>query len=251
MPMTCSNLPELSDIQLLIYLDGEADQDEVKQITEHLAGCKHCSARKEQLRLREARLTAAFYRSACPSPMELGEYRLGALGRRRAQAITRHVTECPHCARELAQLQSFLADLAPAPVQGPLAQASDRIRVLVARLAGGARDALAAPLPPLAPAYAGVRGEVAGPAIYEAEDAQVLLDAQPSGAAAGRFELLGLLTGVDPARFTVNLWRDGALTATLPVDEGGNFIFSDLVPGAYELVVRGPDREIYIEELKI
>ena len=154
-------------------------------------------------------------------------------------------------------MERFLGDLAPAPEPDPLAEATGRIRVLVARLVSGARDALTAPAPALAPrtpAYAARRP--ARPSI-EAEEAQVLhtaqvsLTAQPSAAAAGRFELLGLLTGPVVAGSTVNLWQGEALIASVPVDEGDNFIVGDLTPGVYELVIRGPEQAIYIEKLPI
>jgi hypothetical protein len=245
--MTCIFPAELDDIQLLTYLDGDADQS----VVNHLAACPHCRGRAGRLGLLEARLTAAYYRSGCPSPMDLGEYRLGALARQQARRITRHVAACPHCGRELAHLERFLGDLAPAPTPDLLSGAAERIRVLVARLVSGTRDALSAPAPTLAPAYAGTRGESVSPAIFEAEGAQVLLTAQPAPAAANRFELLGLLIGADPTGFMANLWQAEALIAAVPVDEGGNLIFSDLAPGAYELVISGPEREIYIEELTI
>jgi hypothetical protein len=245
--MTCILPTELDDIQLLTYLDGDADQS----VVNHLAACPHCRGRAGRLGLLEARLTAAYYRSSCPSPMDLGEYRLGTLARRQARQITRHVAACPHCGRELAHLERFLGDLAPAPEPSLLPGAAKRIRVLVTRLVSGARDALSAPAPVLAPAYAGTRGESASPAIFEAEGTQVVLAAQPGPVAAHRFEVLGLLIGADPAGFTANLWQDEALIAAVPVDEGGNLIFSDLTPGTYELVISGPEQEIYIEELTI
>jgi hypothetical protein len=245
--MNCVFPTELDEIQLLTYLDGDADQS----VVTHLAACPHCRGRAGRLALLEARLTAAYYRSSCPSPMDLGEYRLGVLARRRARQITRHVAACPHCGRELAHLERFLGDLAPAPEPDPLSGAAGRIRVLVARLVSGARDALSVPTPALAPAYAGLRGESAGPVIFEAGEAQMLLTAQPDPAAANRFELLGLLTGAGPAGFTANLWQGKDLIAAVPVDEGGNLILSGLARGAYELTITGPNLEIYIEKLPI
>jgi hypothetical protein len=183
--------------------------------------------------------------------VKLGEYRLGTLERKDAREIKRHVADCPHCGRELARLELFLADLALAPEPDRLAKTAGQIRVLVARLVGGARDALSAPAPVLAPAYAGIRGESSGPAIFEAESAQVLFAVQPGSNAAGRFELFGLLTGAGPTGFRANLWRGDELIAAVPVDEGGNFIFSDLAPGDYELVLSSPEQTIYIEKLTI
>jgi hypothetical protein len=245
--MTCILPTGLDDIQLLTYLDGDADQS----VVNHLAACPHCRGRAGRLGLLEARLTTAYYRSGCPSPMDLGEYRLGTLARPQARRITRHVVACPHCGRELAHLERFLGDLAPAPEPDLLSGAAERIRVLVARLVSDARDALSASAPTLAPAYAGIRGESSGPAIFGAEAAQVLLTAQPGSSSANRFDLLGLLIGEDPAGLTANLWQGEALIAAVQVDEGGNLIFDNLAPGAYELVIRGPEREIYIEELTI
>jgi hypothetical protein len=244
--MACQEPPELDDIQLLTYLDDDATPDVIR----HLRACRHCSARAGQLRLLEARLTTAYYRSSCPSPMDLGAYRFGRQAHKETRRIARHVAECPHCARELARLERFLSDLAPEPEADRLADAAGRIRVLVARLTGGVRDAFSGPAPALAPAYAGLRGEAAGPSIYEAGNAQVMLSAQPSGAAAGRFELLGLLTGPEPAGFTVNLWQGERHVAAI-IDESGNFVFDELLPGACELLLNSPNRSIYIDHLPI
>jgi hypothetical protein len=245
--MSCTLLQKLDDAKLLTFLDGAAGPDVVR----HVQGCPDCSARVKRLRLNEMKLKAALYRSSCPSPMELGEYRLGTLARKDATTVKRHLVDCPHCNLELARLERFLDDLAPAPEPDRLAEATGRIRVLVARLVSGARDALTAPSPALAPAYAGIRGAAAGPAIYKAEAAQVSLTAQPSAAAAGYFELHGLLIGTDVTGSTVNLWQGKALIASTPVDEADNFIIGDLTPGVYELVIRGPEQVIYVEKLPI
>ena len=244
--MACISQHELDDIQLLMHLDGIAGQP----VKDHLTQCAHCRARAERLRLDEARLASALYRRTCPSSQELGEYHLGVLARRRAVQIKRHLAECPHCAREVAQLQNFLADLAPEPKPDLLAGTVERIRVRVARWVAGAAGALSAPQPAFAPALAGVRGEDAGPAVYEVEGVQVLLAVQRNEAAAVSYDLLGLLTGAGPAGFTANLFHDDTLFAA-PVDEGGNFTLHDLAPGDYELLLGGPDEDIYIEKFRI
>jgi len=129
--------------------------------------------------------------------------------------------------------------------------------VRVGRLVSGAAGLLSAPQPAFAPVHAGVRGGDAGPAVYEADDVQVMVDAERSAGAAdrfvlsGHFVLLGLITGVEPAGWTAHLWQGGRLIAAVPVDEGGNFSVSDLASSSYELVLSGPGQEIYIEELRI
>ena len=247
--MTCILPIGLDDIQLLTYLDGDADQS----VVNHLAACPHCRGRASQLGLLEARLTAAYYRSGCPSPMDLGEYRLGALARKQTRQITRHVVACPHCGRELAHLERFLGDLAPAPEPDLLSGAAGRIRVLVARLVSGARDALSAPAPALAPAYAGIRGESAGPAIFEAGEVRRCYSPHSRApAAANRFDVARSADRRGSSRVSQRTYgRERRSSPAVPVDEGGNLIFGDLAPGAYELVISGPEREIYIEKLPI
>jgi anti-sigma factor RsiW len=200
----------------------------------------------------EAYLAAALYRRSCPSPDELGEYQLGLLDRNRTAAITRHLSECPHCARELAQLQRFLLDdLAPEAEPSPVEAALERVQVAVGRLVGGARNLLRPPEPAFAPVYAGVRGGGGEPAMYDAEGVQVIASAAADNQTPDRSTLIGLVAGLDPAGFTAYLWRDGALTASEPLDEGGNFVVHGLERGSYELVLSGPGREIYIEELTV
>jgi hypothetical protein len=198
-----------------------------------------------------ATLAAAFHRRSCPPPDELGEYQLALLSRRRTARVTRHLREgCPHCRHELAQLRVFLGDLAPEPEPAPAEAAVERVRVAVGRLVSGARELLQPPQPAWAPAYAGVRGGVEEPAVYKAEEVQIIAGAQPDAAAPDRGGLNGLVVGVDPAGFTAYLWQDGELIAAAPIDEVGNFVVPDLARGGYELLLAGPDLEIYIKELK-
>jgi anti-sigma factor RsiW len=199
----------------------------------------------------EAYLAAAFYRRSCPSPDELGEYQLGLLDRKRTAAITRHLAECPHCARELAQLRSFLGDLAPEPQLDQVEVARERVRVVVARLVGGARDLLRPQQSAFEPIPVGVRGSDEGPARYEAEDVEIIASPQPNAEEPDRLTLHCLVAGIDPAGWTAHLWQSGALVAVASIDEVGNFSVSGLAPGSCELVLAGPDREIYIEELTL
>lgn len=245
MTLTCSLPPEPDDAHLLAYLDGAPDAS-----TEaHLHACPYCRARARRLDRMEVVLRSLLYRVTCPPPMELGEYHLGVLAGRQARAIGRHIAECPRCAHEVAQLESFLGDLAPEPARSLAEQVAEQIDVLVARLVGGVSGLL--PMPQLAPILAGVRGSGSGPVIYEAGGVRVYMTAQPAAAGADRRDLLGLLTGTDPAGFSAYLWQAGRLVATVPVDEGGNFLAPDLPPAAYELVLSGPGQEIYIERLEV
>ena len=245
--MTCEFPPELDDYRILTYLDGEAGSG----VADHLKVCPHCRAKAARLQRMEGYLAAAAYRRSCPTPDELGEYQLGLLKRKRAAGITAHleVDRCPHCAREMAQLRSFLGELAPASEPSLLKGAVEQVRVVVAGLLGGAPGPFPALQP--APAAAGLRGDNAATRIFAAEEVEIIVGVQSDTEAPDRLVLLGLITGVDSVGYSVHVWQDGRLIAAAPVDEGGNFIVSDLIPAGYELVLSGPGREIYIEELKI
>jgi len=253
MTQTCIAPPGLEDTQLLACLDGAGD----RQTIDHLKVCPSCRSRAQRYQRMEITLASLLYRVTCPSPMELGEYHLGGLKRGQAKGISLHLGECPRCAREVAQLSSYLGDLAPAPAPDFLGQALEQVRVRVGRLVSGAAGLLSAPQPMFAPVHAGVRGGGPGPAVYEAEDVQVMVGTERSADAAdrfvllGRFMLMGLIMGVEPEGWTAHLWQGSRLVAAVPVDEVGNFTVSDLASASYELVLSGPGQEIYIEELQI
>ena len=60
----------------------------------------------------ENQLSNALYRAFCPEPLELGEFQLGMHSAQQANKIRIHLAECPYCRAELAQLISFLEELA-------------------------------------------------------------------------------------------------------------------------------------------
>jgi anti-sigma factor RsiW len=240
--------PELTDRDLLAYLDGEADP----QVAEHLERCPHCRQRAARLAHLQGHLTAQLYRLVCPPPQELGEYHLGLLAADRAAAVAYHLAECPHCTREIAQLQDYLADLSPALDLSQVERVVGRVRVLVARLLAAGDEAGWPGQPSLAPALPGLRGAEAGPLIYQADGLQVLIQIQEDVQQPGRKTILGLVTGLDnPHQLEVHVWQAGQRIATAPVDELGNFALSNVTPGSYELILSGPEVEIHIQALDI
>lgn len=192
----------------------------------------------------EDTLMARLYRADCPEPAELGDYHLGLLMPQQAAVIHSHLAGCPHCTRELAQLEGYLAQVA-ADLDYSLA---DRVKIWVARLlpaapAGGEAGLL--------PAMA-LRGDTQdGPRLYEAGEAQLSLEVQPHPEAAGRYTLLGLLLGAEPAGLTAQLWQEERPVAAAEVDEIGNFTLGPLEPGDYELILSGPSLEIHVQDLSI
>jgi anti-sigma factor RsiW len=241
--MDCVLPPKPADDELLAYLDGEADPG----VTAHLERCPYCRKRAEGLARQQARLLRQLYRVACPSPHELGEYHIGHLSSTRAAEVAQHLTSCPHCTRELAQLDAFLAEGAPTREPGALDRVAQRIRVVVARLisstAGGPRPA---------PALAGVRGETQGPLVYQAEGAQLLLEIQADAGHPEQRVILGLVSGLATFEgWVVHLWAADGEVASTPLDELGNFVFDGLEPGRYEMILNGPAQEIHVQELQV
>lgn len=241
--MTCIAPPQLDDRELLAYLDGEAS----RQVQTHLASCPHCRGRAQQLARVHDRLAALLYRAVCPSPLEVGEYHLGLLAADQALALDQHLAECPHCRRELQQLEGYVAALAPDVELSPL----ERIKVLVARLVSAPEGQPRPGVPAPALAAAGLRGETESLLLYQTDGIHISLGFQDDARGQGRLVLLGLVTGADTTGMEAHLWQSEQLVATVPVDQLGNLSVSNLIPGSYRLVLRGPEIEVQIAKLEI
>ena len=230
--MNCVSPPELDDRQLLTYVDGEADRN----VATHLEQCSYCLEKARQLARLQKRLTRRLYRLTCPSPAELGEYHLGMLDAAQGATIAQHLQECPHCTREVAQLRSYLSELAPTVEFSPLERVRvAAVKVLVARLIGGGQeDARLA----LAPAFAGIRGDARGPITLEADGILIVLDVQPT--AEERVTILGQIASDDQDRWTgavVELRQADELRITATVDDLGAFRCEAFPPGPTEILI--------------
>lgn len=230
MTTKCAFPPELDDKQLLIYLDGQADE----ATRSHLTDCTHCRERAQALDRLQKRLTSKLYRHTCPSSIELGEYHLRMLPASQMLVIAQHVRECPHCAREIAELEEFfLGDLQP--MEGNLL---GKVKVLIARLVGeGTGES--------APAFAALRGKAKGPLTLEADGILIVLDIQPSN--EGKVNILGQVAAEDQEQWTqatVELRQGGELLFTTTVDDLGAFHVEGIIPGSKELQIIPKDRSL-------
>ena len=211
--MNCISPPELSDRQLLEFLDGEAEPE----TTHHLGTCQYCRNKADALARLQNGLTARLYRITCPSPLELGEYHLQILPSSQMLVMAQHVRECPHCEAEVAQLENFLQDLTPGVKTGFLGA----IRVLAARLVSG-ND------PALRPA---LRGGSKGPLIFEADGVVITLDVQPGS--SGQASILGQLAADEQDQWTgakVELQQSDSPQLIVSLDDLGAFRFEDSSP---------------------
>lgn len=238
-------MTELSDIELLAYLEGEAPQD----VITHLEGCPYCSHRLKDLAGEQLLLKTRLFRSTCPSPLELGEYQLDKLPQQERVAIARHIRDCAYCRAEVRQLETYLKDLAFAQ-DAPDTSPTNPVRILVARLlsGGGARPVQQ---PALAPLWAGVRGSETEARIYQVDDILITIDIQEDPRDPTRKVLMGLIIGVELIEMEAHLWQQDQHIRNAAVEEGGNFIFPGVEPGRYELSIRGRDIVINIQELQI
>lgn len=193
----------------------------------------------------EDQLTERLYRRFCPDPVELGEYSLQMLAQDRMTAIRLHLETCPHCRDELSQLQNYLEDLAPSLEYSLL----EKVKIWIARQLPEVPQAGLG----MAPAYA-LRGRQESgeeSLSYQAGEALVSLERQSDPDLPGKKTILGLVSGTGLVNLQAILWQNGQRLSETGVDEIGNFVFSHLEQGQYELILASPDVEIHIQELTL
>ncbi|HEX9333633.1 MAG TPA: hypothetical protein VF896_17200 [Anaerolineales bacterium] len=150
--------------------------------------------------------------------------------------IGQHLSECPHCAREIAQLEVFfLGDLAPTE-NNLLGQA----KVLFARLVGGSAGESA-------PTFAALRGAAKGPITFEADGIVIVLDVQPTN--EGKVNILGQVAADDQDQWTgalIELYQGGELQSSSTVDDLGAFHSEGIMPGSKELRIIPKDSSLIV-----
>ena len=249
--MPCIASPAVDDVELLMFLDGEAESS----IATHLDACAHCHARAVQLAQVQARTTAHLFRATCSTSEELREYHFGFLPADQATAITQHMALCPHCTRELVALNGYLEQ--DPLLNDPLATEADsaptvveRVRVVVAELLQGASGGLN-------PAFAGVRSTASLQSsgenmyVYMADDVQIALRIRDDAQQPGQKVMMGLVTGMAVDGVQVHLWQNEQLVVTHGLDMASNFLISQLVPGQYTLILSGIECKIQVPALEI
>ena len=215
--MKCITSPALEDVEIAMYIDGEADE----AVIAHIQQCPYCSERARQWTLLQNRLRKQSYRVNCPTPMELGDYHLGVLPAPQGLLVSAHLRECLLCKQEVAILEDFLTDLAP---ETSLLGA---VRVLIARLISGQED--------LAPAAA-LRGTGKEPLTYKANGILIVLDIQSTK--EGKASIFGQVASENQDEWTgarVELRKDDQLQALTEVDDLGTFQYTDAIHGGQEL----------------
>lgn len=231
--MTTEDLP---DSLLLAYLDGEVDAATAKSIE---SNAQAQTRLQELTRLRKRISERLPYR---PTSLEIGEYELGLLPKEKAQQVEAYLKQHPHARGEQQLLHDFLAELDAQP-ESEEADVFERVRLLIAEIVQADDTALQ-------PA-AGMRGIVEG--VYRAGDAQIVIELDVDTNNPAQKSLTGLLLGIESSNLRAELWQEEQMGQTAVLDEFGNFIISGIIPGIYQLIIRGdnPPLEIHIQALQV
>jgi hypothetical protein len=124
-------------------------------------------------------------------------------------------------------------------------------RVFIAKLiSGGGTDQEQAGSS-ISPAFAGLRGEEDEPFIYQVGNVQIVIDIQDDVEQIGHKTILGLVTGSESKEFIVQVSQEDQIIATSSVDEIGNFVITQLMPGDYEIVLEDSEGEIHIQSIQV
>lgn len=104
----CSHSMALTIEDLVRYtLDGEALPPALKA---HLDQCIVCQQHFVRYTYTHTRLLMRLYRSQCPGSTQLSHYCAGLLCADEGMSIARHVSMCPLCAEEVADIHHILTD---------------------------------------------------------------------------------------------------------------------------------------------
>jgi hypothetical protein len=249
----------LSDEELLSVAYDEGIQSEAKR--EHLEQCPVCQQRLTTYTRMNGRLLATLYRSACPSAVHLNYYCLGVIPEELRISIASHLLDCPLCTDEVAEIRHLQATFEPFPPAGFSLRAA--ARRLIATLVVQQAQPVTREMVPSA----------GWPRQYRAE--AVDLSLHLSRAANGESMLLGIITSTDPAMtaeafegVTVDLYHapgpmiveggggqaDEEITRpflTTQVDDVGNMLLEPIPAGNYLIVIRLPDLEVIVEDVRI
>lgn len=192
----------------------------------------------------DKKLSSYLYRIDCPSSQDLGEYHLKMLPAEQMGTIRQHLQTCPHCTKEIAQLETYLNELAPDLDYS----FQERVKIWIARLLpSGLEGGLASGA---RPAFA-LRGESDGPLMFEAGSYQLTLEVQDDPSNPGLRTILGLVIGGVETLQKVELWQDGRSVQETTIDELGNFVFAGVQPGSYDLILSQMAAEIHVQAFTV
>jgi hypothetical protein len=224
---SCSIPPELTDVELLDAIDGEANPS----IQAHLARCAHCSARLEDFRAMEHALKV---RADCPPAEQLADYTMRLLMTSDRAQIDHHLGRCALCRQEVELLKATFTP--------------EEVRTPEPRLSRGARPRRFFPSfsdirvrilqPSLATSSGAVKGTGARSRVFESGPISVMLSLE---SIAGRVKVNVIISDLDRP----SGWKggyadfadvvDGQRMYPAQIDEDHTLTLNDVVPGIYNV----------------
>jgi hypothetical protein len=242
--MKCIAPNAINEEQLLAYVDGEGDEVTIA----HIQRCAYCAQLAQAYAIDQALLRVVFHRIECPDAHTLAEYQQGLLSPTEQMATADHLKICPACSKEIADLDRFLQEVSLAPISQAVVTHLKRI---IARKVPTSTDSV---IPQ--PAFA-LRGATSAPPdVYRADDIKLVVGLEADGSQAGRKMILGLtsregqsLASLAGAR--VQLKRGETTVAVEEVDSLGNFMFTGLLSGDYELILATSREQVVVETIVV
>jgi hypothetical protein len=146
--------------------------------------------------------------------------------------ISQHLRECPHCTREIDQLNVFLSDLTPDSESNLL----QKTKVLIARLVGEQDGPSAKGEPSFM-----LRGESEGPITFVVEGIVIVLDIQQAD--GGKVSIFGQVAADnqdDWTGATIVLKQTDGLQTTDSLDDLGAFNFEQVSSGSIQITISSP-----------
>ena len=77
------------------------------------------------------------------------------------------------------------------------------------------------------------------------------LEVQDDPEEPGRKSILGLVLGIETGNLEARLLQGDEHLTAVSLDDLGNFIIGNLLPGRYELMLIGESIEIHVQNIKI
>jgi anti-sigma factor RsiW len=234
----CVDPTEIQEGDLMAYVDGVAEEAVVR----HVRRCPACARQVQVLAGLGAALTVNLYRHTCPEPDQMIAYQQGELEGNEKLAVAQHLRQCPHCARELADL-----------AREERASLRERLRAAIETL-----EAVLVPPRAQGAAVGGAGGGRPPPAarVYRAGEIEIILSWQAVWAQPDRWDLSGqvrvegrVLEMIGGAR--VELYRGAGLIAIVAVDSGGRFAFAGVEPADYDLCLLWENRDITVKAVQV
>jgi anti-sigma factor RsiW len=234
---SCIDPAEIQEGDLMAYVDGTAGEAVVR----HVHRCPTCARRAKELARLQATLAINLYRHSCPEPDRLIAYRQDELGGNEKLIVIQHLRQCPHCAREL-------ADLAREERAGLGERFREAVEVLEA--------ALVTPQAQVAAVRDGPGTARPKQQVYRAAEVEIIVSLRPVWGQPGKWDLSGLvhIGGQVPETIggaKVELYRGEGSIAITMVSARGHFGLTNVDPAEYDLALFWEGRDIRLKGVRV